>query len=467
MYIEELLEVAIGLVFVWLGLALACIGVQEWIAGLFKFRARDLEKAIRGMLEKPPENAHVFRRLWAWVEGIFGGLWAWAKLFFAGVEEEDNTFVGKLYNHQLIRALSKRGKKPSYIPARTFALALFDVATTAGTDASVIRKALDTWKKKLEHLQKGGKIPPEAREAVRKKLDDVIDLVGKTSNKTEFLTKLKEKIDQVKGELKNDDKLGKYYEVLEPVLDELLQDTMLEQITWGAIELAASSPKAAEALRSLIVGAEVYVKEGETALTAARTNVETWFNDTMDRLTGWYKRRAQVIAIILGVVLAIALNADTVVMATTLWREPMIREALVARAQEFEQPEETEGVDPATAIEDFRTQFESLRLPIGWVPAELDAEKQQCTWKPWASSDERVEYVLGFPIGEECWVPLDAPEGGIPRDWGYGLSKILGLLISGLAASQGAPFWFDVLKKLTNVRFAGKNPAEEELKKKG
>jgi hypothetical protein len=99
------------------------------------------------------------------------------------------------------------------------------------------------------------------------------------------------------------------------------------------------------------------------------------------------------------------------------------------------------------------------------MPAELDPEnKQQCTWNPWASADD-VEYVLGVPIGEECRVPVDAPEG-IPRDWGYGLPKILGLLISGCAACLGAPFWFDVLKKLTNVRSAGKNPTEEKEKKK-
>jgi hypothetical protein len=60
MYIEELLEVAVGLVFVWFMLALACMQAQEVIAGAFKLRARDLEKAIRGMLEEP-ESAHVFR----------------------------------------------------------------------------------------------------------------------------------------------------------------------------------------------------------------------------------------------------------------------------------------------------------------------------------------------------------------------------------------------------------------------
>jgi hypothetical protein len=461
-----LLEVAIGLVFVWLGLALACMGVQEWIAALFELRARDLETAIRRMLDEPPDSAPVFKRLWVWIRCTFGGIGAAIIRWVTGKEKRDNTLADKLYDHQLIRALSKRGRKPGYIPSRTFALALFDVVMTAGTDASTIEKALDTWSKKLKEDLPD--VTDEALEAVQKALPDLVQLVRETSGDPGLLARLEAEVERVKTEL------TAQYPDLEPALDKLLQDTTLRQITRGVAQLAASNPRAAQALQGLTAGVTAYAKEGETALAVARTNVETWFNDTMDRLTGWYKRRAQVIAIILGLVFAIGLNADTVVMATTLWREPMIREALVARAQEFEQPEETEGVDPATAIEDFHAQFEGLRLPLGWVPAELDAEKQrlaskkqQCTWKPWASSDEHIEYMLGVPIGEKCWVPLDASKGGIPRDWGYGLSKILGLLISGLAASQGAPFWFDVLKKLTNVRFAGKNPAEEELKKKG
>jgi hypothetical protein len=462
MYIEELLEVAIGLVFVWLVLALACMGVQEWIAGLFRFRARDLEKAIRGMLEEPPESTWVLGRFWAWVVRTFGGLWASIWHFLSGKKKDDDSFTGRLYDHQLIRALAKPDKKPSYIPARTFALALFDVATTAGTDASVIRRALDTWEKKLEHLQKGGKIPPEAREAVREKLDDLTNLVGKASNKTEFLTRLKEKIDQIKGEIENDDELGRYYKTLEPVLDKLLRDTMLEQITWGAVELAASSPRAAQALQSLIVGAEAYAEKGENVLAVTRTNAETWFNDTMDRLTGWYKLRSQMIGAVLGVAFAIALNVDTVAIATTLWREPAVRQALAAQAEKFKLPDETEATDPATAIKEFRAQFEGLRLPIGWVPLELDPG-QYCTWRWWYPADR---YTWGLPIGEKCWAPLDTPEG-IPRDGGYVLPKLLGVLISGVAASLGAPFWFDILKKLTNVRLEGKNPAEEKPKAGG
>jgi hypothetical protein len=200
--------------------------------------------------------------------------------------------------------------------------------------------------------------------------------------------------------------------------------------------------------------------EVERALAQLRTSAETWFNDTMDRLTGWYKRRSQIIGVTLGVLFAILLNVDSVVIAAELWREPTVRQALVAQAEDFEMPEDIEAEDPAAAVEAFSARFAGLRIPFGWVPAEMEAgQRCACLW--WYPADR---YVWGIPMGQECLVPVDAPEGGIPRDWGYILPKALGLLISGAAASQGAPFWFDVLKKLTNVRSAGKNPAEEKAK---
>ena len=50
MYLQEIFEVAIGLVFVWLVLSTATMQVGEWIANFFKWRAKDLEKAIQRML---------------------------------------------------------------------------------------------------------------------------------------------------------------------------------------------------------------------------------------------------------------------------------------------------------------------------------------------------------------------------------------------------------------------------------
>jgi hypothetical protein len=42
--------------------------------------------------------------------------------------------------------------------------------------------------------------------------------------------------------------------------------------------------------------------------------------------------------------------------------------------------------------------------------------------------------------------------------------KLLGFVISAFAARQGAPFWFDLLKKLVSLRNATQSKKEEEAK---
>jgi hypothetical protein len=42
--------------------------------------------------------------------------------------------------------------------------------------------------------------------------------------------------------------------------------------------------------------------------------------------------------------------------------------------------------------------------------------------------------------------------------------KLIGIFMTALAARQGAPFWFDILKRAVNLRGTGANPAEKEGK---
>jgi hypothetical protein len=41
------------------------------------------------------------------------------------------------------------------------------------------------------------------------------------------------------------------------------------------------------------------------------------------------------------------------------------------------------------------------------------------------------------------------------------LLKLFGILITAGATAQGAPFWFDVLKRFVNIRSTGPNPNEK------
>jgi hypothetical protein len=74
---------------------------------------------------------------------------------------------------------------------------------------------------------------------------------------------------------------------------------------------------------------------------------------------------------------------------------------------------------------------ENVQLPIGWSS------------KP---DDPRHFKFLDFE-----WSPKYA---------GWVFYKLFGLMISILAVSLGAPFWFDTLSKFVNVRSAGAPPGE-------
>jgi hypothetical protein len=62
----------------------------------------------------------------------------------------------------------------------------------------------------------------------------------------------------------------------------------------------------------------VYATQTDTAIAVARTNAESWFDDTMNRANGWYKRNRQVGAFVIGLIFAILISVDTVNIATHL-----------------------------------------------------------------------------------------------------------------------------------------------------
>lgn len=61
------------------------------------------------------------------------------------------------------------------------------------------------------------------------------------------------------------------------------------------------------------------VRHAEGDLAHAQANIETWFDDAMDRASGWYKRRTQWITLLLAASLTILLNADTLAILHRLW----------------------------------------------------------------------------------------------------------------------------------------------------
>ena len=166
-----------------------------------------------------------------------------------------------------------------------------------------------------------------------------------------------------------------------------------------------------------------------------RHNVEQWYDDQMERVSGWYRRRIQKVLWILAFLTAFMLNADSLQIAKRLWVEPSVRASLVSQAQTTT----TTNQDPSTT--DPSAALNALPVPLGWHLATADDDPQ------------------GFPLyWDRSW----------DRSmWWSLLSKLIGLTLTAVAISFGAPFWFDTLSKLARLRNGGAPPPASDAVRRG
>lgn len=305
MDLTTILQVAIGMIFVWVVLAVITSQIQEWVASFFAWRANMLEVTIAQMLGDP-------------------------------------NLKDKLYEHPLIKGLyTNNGKrKPGGIPQDKFALVLFERM-----------------------------LNPENIKGLKAAEQDAKTTFDQLKRNIEALKSIDENGDDPRKPLK----------------------------------------RLAESLDTLLIGVEQKADDATHAITEARTRVESWFDNSMERLGGAYKRRVLIIGLITGIAVAAVLNVDTVQIATALWKDPVLRQAVVtqASAEAANQPT-TETQQPPTVDEIVQNmeKLNALTLPVGWSPKNM-------------------------PTNTVGWA-----------------SKIVGILLSGMAGAQGAPYWFDLMRKL-------------------
>jgi hypothetical protein len=134
-----------------------------------------------------------------------------------------------------------------------------------------------------------------------------------------------------------------------------------------------------------------------------RQAVAAWFDSSMDRVSGSYKRWTQLYCFIFGLIIAAGLDIDTLHVARALWLQPQITHAIGAIQ------------DPVAVAK----IFDSMGLPIGW--------------------------------------PVDPPSFEYV-DW---ITRVAGWIITALATLFGASFWFGALSGLLPLRGSGPSPAEK------
>ena len=206
--------------------------------------------------------------------------------------------------------------------------------------------------------------------------------------------------------------------------------------------LVTTNPALGDILVSLISQPDMVNKSPDGMAMKMQSDLAGWFDDVMDRSSGDYKRRASKWAMLFGTILAFAFNVDSIEIATRMWREPTLRQVIVAQAQNYQ------GDGEDIALDNFVSEVNQLGIPIGWSTIQ-PTDGQECGWIP-----GQAVYPAIYS-NNSCQILLNLPR--MDDGWGW-LMKFSGLLISGLAAAQGAPFWFDILKKVVNLRSSGAVP---------
>ena len=219
-------------------------------------------------------------------------------------------------------------------------------------------------------------------------------------------------------------------------------------------------------------------KEADGDPQALKAHVETWFNDAMERVSGWYKRRTQLLLLIWATVVTVGTNSDTLVIANALWRDPALREALVQRAERYVAEEAPAAVPAVTLATDqappppplppdqqAEIDFQAASARYDAAMADLSELQLPIGWKrPALAREEDVDTSLRLvtDTATDDWPGAIWEEGAAGRWASAAREHFIGWVITILAVSLGAPFWFDTLNRIISIRSAGKAPEEAQ-----
>jgi hypothetical protein len=403
----EILDVVIGLMFVYLLLALLATALNEYISAVVNLRGKELARGLGRLLDDLDEKNALQKA-------------------FDGISQKATTTADDLteqfYNHPLIRPLAtrrgwmfrsfnKEPRLPSYIPARTFAQALLDVLGVTDKDAS-LATPLPAGGGSVPPSTPGSPVPPAAR----------VPNADSTANLVRVLQILKrespldvaEHLGELKGWLENANLPG-------------------------------------DAKLRLVQG----LATSQTQLQKLHDSVEVWFNNSMDRVSGAYKRNVQGWLLAISILIAIAMNADTIQMWRQLAANDDLAKAMAQRAAATVPLLDSavhrvpgQQRTPADSARDrylaARTRLDSMELQLGWTRHEAMRI---------GIAEADTTYKAAPPA---LWIVN-------PGFW----AKLLGLLATGLAVSLGAPFWFDLLNKVISIRASGRSPEEKPKSPQG
>jgi len=183
---------------------------------------------------------------------------------------------------------------------------------------------------------------------------------------------------------------------------------------------------------------ESLVKNADGEVGQFRTSVEQWYDDHMDRVSGWYKRHVGKITLAAGAVIVILLNLNALTIGRTLYTENAVSAAVSAVATKAAPSSCSTASQQCLAdLEGQLSAAAAAGLPVGWGTVRACTQPgAHCNWL-----DKRGIF---SPYGSSGWQLV---------------LVIVGFLIMIISVLPGAQFWFGLLTKLSALRAAGPKPA--------
>ena len=171
------------------------------------------------------------------------------------------------------------------------------------------------------------------------------------------------------------------------------------------------------------------LKYNEPTLTNFIDEIATTFSQIMERTSGVYKRNAKGISLLFGIVAAGLFNIDTLYIVDQLYKNPVLRNSLDAAATKV--------------VEQNQPCFDDARKLT--KPEDITAAEKKCA-EEIKSNIDTLKASADFPP-----LPVGWKDGKIGNFYSQP-TAVFGWLISAIAISMGAPFWFDLLSNVINVR---------------
>ena len=409
MFGSNVLEIAIGIVFVYLLLSLLCTVINEGIANFWEMRGKNLLSGVKNLLNDPDFTSlaqHVYNH------GLIGGV-------MQGVTD-----------------FTQKNRLPSYIAPANFALALMDILGSRGAGPVVVEQR----QMALQEAQTKNAAIPNDEELKKKVSEAQAALDQAVRGAADLLIKFNLAGEAAK-KVKDLDNFGKIKEASETLEEALAAGRALAALyphPLGSLQKGIEVLPSGYTKQSLLALLDTTKREmalvpeelrnGDYAVEKLRANLESWFNNGMDRFAGWYKRWTVQVSLIVAAVVVISVNADTLMLANKLARDSALRAGIVTAADSTTQAMAGDFNKVQAARKELLVESEKLNLPLGWIDPQVDGKVD--------------------PFAVERF----------PNSFGGWLWKALGLLVSVLAVSLGAPFWFDTLSSFMNLRGAGKVP---------